>query len=478
MREVELYHHGIKGQKWGIRRFQNLDGTLTALGRRLASSDKVPQGIRDRARFALAKKSYDPSVVSLQKRRLGDQGQHLTRSQFGQPMFSPGFGEADPRHYITRHKNEPSVYGRNSYVGDPRFTTTRKSANEPERGFSTKPEDPALADARSRAESARANAPTFFTTSSGVKKERLSDKKEAAIAEAFKIRDSDEYQRRERELRAQYDYHRNKVAGDFGDDSKAGTFDQFVQERDKEHARQRDRVTTAALEDDRRTWKNGQMSLRERDRQEELHAVDRYNQRRAAAEAQRQRALQLQRGREEQIGRHEAVADSPFSRQMRSVTDRAANKALSGIDPNSFVKKADNGWSKPSSPLHSPSEVQRAMNFSSPAQKYSNRVNQAAAKSLGGINPDSFVKKADNGWSRPSTPLHSPSEVQRAMNSFSNPTKSPTYRQAVSRLRRVASQSVSSYASKARVNAGKAFTNYINRMSEAAKNIDADTWSF
>lgn len=30
----ELYHHGIKGQKWGIRRFQNRDGTLTQEGRK------------------------------------------------------------------------------------------------------------------------------------------------------------------------------------------------------------------------------------------------------------------------------------------------------------------------------------------------------------------------------------------------------------------------------------------------------------
>lgn len=29
----ELYHHGIKNQKWGLRRYQNEDGSLTPLGR-------------------------------------------------------------------------------------------------------------------------------------------------------------------------------------------------------------------------------------------------------------------------------------------------------------------------------------------------------------------------------------------------------------------------------------------------------------
>ena len=30
---AELYHHGIKGQKWGVRRFQNEDGSLTPAGK-------------------------------------------------------------------------------------------------------------------------------------------------------------------------------------------------------------------------------------------------------------------------------------------------------------------------------------------------------------------------------------------------------------------------------------------------------------
>ncbi len=38
-RDNELYHHGIKGQRWGIRRFQTKSGSLTNLGRKRYSSD-------------------------------------------------------------------------------------------------------------------------------------------------------------------------------------------------------------------------------------------------------------------------------------------------------------------------------------------------------------------------------------------------------------------------------------------------------
>jgi hypothetical protein len=29
----DLYHHGVKGQKWGVRRWQNEDGSLTSAGK-------------------------------------------------------------------------------------------------------------------------------------------------------------------------------------------------------------------------------------------------------------------------------------------------------------------------------------------------------------------------------------------------------------------------------------------------------------
>ena len=36
-----LIHHGIKGQKWGIRRYENYDGSLTEAGRLRYSKDSV-----------------------------------------------------------------------------------------------------------------------------------------------------------------------------------------------------------------------------------------------------------------------------------------------------------------------------------------------------------------------------------------------------------------------------------------------------
>ena len=38
---MELCHHGIKGQKWGIRRYQYADGTYTTAGKKRYRSNNI-----------------------------------------------------------------------------------------------------------------------------------------------------------------------------------------------------------------------------------------------------------------------------------------------------------------------------------------------------------------------------------------------------------------------------------------------------
>ena len=91
MDEKELLHWGIKGMKWGVRRYQNKDGTLTPAGKkrynaemeRLKNEEKILKN-KEATRAKLAKLETKQKEIDERKKALnGDSGKKTVTKKAG-----------------------------------------------------------------------------------------------------------------------------------------------------------------------------------------------------------------------------------------------------------------------------------------------------------------------------------------------------------------------------------------------------------
>lgn len=118
----ELYHHGIKGQKWGIRRYRNADGTLTPAGRRRWAkiTKKAAPHVRDMARAKIQEEMLRRTWE--QNRQDPNNGAYRAMMQrYGQDYARAvsrlqRLGLENPAVSIREHDGQTFVLG---YVNDP-----------------------------------------------------------------------------------------------------------------------------------------------------------------------------------------------------------------------------------------------------------------------------------------------------------------------------------------------------------------------
>lgn len=101
MNEYELYHWGIRGMKWGVRRYQNPDGSLTEEGKRRyrvdANGNYVKRSISERKVYNKKVKAAKAAELAKRNRSPRDKKiNELTDKQLEK--------------YITRMQNEKRAY--------------------------------------------------------------------------------------------------------------------------------------------------------------------------------------------------------------------------------------------------------------------------------------------------------------------------------------------------------------------------------
>ena len=65
----QIWHWGIKGMKWGVRRYQNADGSLTDVGKRRYDAERIKWVVDSGNQIAGNLKTLNEKSMKIQSRR-------------------------------------------------------------------------------------------------------------------------------------------------------------------------------------------------------------------------------------------------------------------------------------------------------------------------------------------------------------------------------------------------------------------------
>lgn len=82
----ELYHHGVKGMRWGVRRYQNSDGSLTAAGRKRYGTKTNFEKVQQAKKKAVAANSPEAKAKRKADERTEKEVQKYMRKAAGKKV--------------------------------------------------------------------------------------------------------------------------------------------------------------------------------------------------------------------------------------------------------------------------------------------------------------------------------------------------------------------------------------------------------
>ena len=124
MMENELYHHGVKGMKWGVRRYQNYDGSYTQAGMKRFRDAEAKYDKAD-TRYKQAKASYKAA-----KRNDDYQGTVGARSELTNAKLNRKMAKANmEKHYNHLKQDKLADQGKMMYASGKTITGDKRVSN-------------------------------------------------------------------------------------------------------------------------------------------------------------------------------------------------------------------------------------------------------------------------------------------------------------------------------------------------------------